>query len=305
MLFCTIYAFGHSATRNMGAGQARPFHSSSTKGETMPIANSDRENVAAIIMAAGRGSRMKGYDGNKTLLPLIPGATVFQGERPLLLHLMEQLPGGPKAVVVNHCKEDVIQATSAQHVTYCEQPQLNGTGGAIIAAQDFIQKQSCDRFIITMGDVPFVRKETYAGLVEALDHNEIVVLGFRPADKKQYGVLEIEDEKVRKITEWKFWKDYSAEAQEALTVCNSGIYAITRSALMQYLPILASRPQVVNKEINGQMTAIEEFFITDLVEYMVQDGKPVGYQVVEDERDTMGIDDGSALETAQKLYRNR
>lgn len=270
----------------------------------MPIANSDKDNIAAIIMAAGRGSRMKGYAGNKTLLPLIPAATAFEGERPLLLHLMEQLPVGPKAVIVNHCKEDVMQATSAQHVSYCEQPQLNGTGGAIIAAQTFIQQQSCDRFIITMGDVPFVKKETYARLVTALDDSEIVVLGFRPADRKQYGVLEIEDENVRKITEWKFWKDYSPEVQASLTICNSGIYAITRSALNRYLPILASRPQVVHKEIDGQMTAIEEFFITDLVEYMVQDGKPVGYEVVDDERETMGIDDDGALETAQALYRS-
>jgi len=271
----------------------------------MPIANALKDNVAAIIMAAGRGSRMKGYAGNKTLLPLIPGASAFEGERPLLLHLMDQLPDGPKTVIVNHCKEDIMQATGALDVTYCEQPELNGTGGAILAAKEFIQKQSCDRFIITMGDVPFVRKETYVRLVNALDENEIVVLGFQPADKKQYGVLEIDADKVRKITEWKFWKDYSPEAQAALNICNSGIYAIKRSALGQYLPILASRPQIVHKEINGQRTAIEEFFITDLVEYMVQDGKPVGYQVVEDETETMGIDDGNALEKAQELYRTR
>ena len=270
----------------------------------MPIDNSNKDNIAAIIMAAGRGSRMKGYAGNKTLLPLIPGASMFEGERPLLLHLMDQLPGGPKAVIVHHCKEEVMQATHALDVTYCEQPRLNGTGGAIIAAQTFVQEQSCDRFIITMGDVPFVRKETYGRLVQSLDAHEIVVLGFRPADKKQYGVLEIEEDKVRKITEWKFWKDYSPEAQTALTICNSGIYAVTRSALAHYLPILASRPQIVHKEINGQMTAIEEFFITDLVEYMVQDGKPVGYQVAEDESETMGIDDGGALDKAQALYRS-
>ncbi len=271
----------------------------------MPIADSAKDNTAAIIMAAGRGSRMKGYAGNKTLLPLIPGASLFEGERPLLLHLMEQLPAGPKAVVVNHCKADVLLATDDLEVAYCEQPRLNGTGGAIIAAQDFIQAQRCDRFIITMGDVPFVRKETYARLVKTLDTEEIVVLGFQPADKKQYGVLEIEKDRVRKITEWKFWKDYTPEAKTELTVCNSGIYAISRSALIQYLPILASRPQVVEKEVNGRMTAIEEFFITDLIEYMVDDGKPVGYQVVEDESETMGIDDIDALEKAQAIYRTR
>jgi bifunctional UDP-N-acetylglucosamine pyrophosphorylase/glucosamine-1-phosphate N-acetyltransferase len=271
----------------------------------MPIDNSNTDNVAAIIMAAGRGSRMKGYAGNKTLLPLVPGASPFEGKRPLLLHLLEQLPDGPRAVVVHHCKEDVMRATSALGVTYCEQPQLNGTGGAIIAAQPFIREQSCDRFIITMGDVPFVRKETYGRLVRSLNAHEIVVLGFSPSDKKQYGVLEIEEDSVRKITEWKFWKDYPTEAQAGLSICNSGIYAVTQSALNHYLPILASRPQVVHKEINGRMTAIEEFFITDLVEYMVHDGKTVGYLVAEDETETMGIDDNSALEKAQTIYRRR
>jgi bifunctional UDP-N-acetylglucosamine pyrophosphorylase / glucosamine-1-phosphate N-acetyltransferase len=269
----------------------------------MPTDYSNTDNVATIIMAAGRGSRMKGYAGNKTLLPLIPCASQFEGDRPLLLHLMDQLPAGPRAVIVHHCKEDVMRATSALDVTYCEQPRLNGTGGAIIAAQSFVQTQSCERFIITMGDVPFVRKETFDRLVRALDENEIVVLGFRPDDKKKYGVLEIEGDNVRKITEWKFWKDYSSEAQAALSICNSGIYAVTRSALSHYLPILASRPQVVHKEIDGKKTAIEEFFITDIVEYMVQDGKSVGFLLAEDETETMGIDDNSALEKAQTIYR--
>jgi bifunctional UDP-N-acetylglucosamine pyrophosphorylase / glucosamine-1-phosphate N-acetyltransferase len=269
----------------------------------MPTDYSNTDTVATIIMAAGRGSRMKGYAGNKTLLPLIPCASLFEGNRPLLLHLMDQLPAGPRAVIVHHCREDVMRATSALDVTYCEQPRLNGTGGAIIAAQPFIRAQSCERFIITMGDVPFVRKETFDRLVRALDEKEIVVLGFRPDDKKKYGVLEIEGDSVRKITEWKFWKNYSSEAQAALSICNSGIYAVTRSALSHYLPILASRPQVVHKEIDGKKTAIEEFFITDIVEYMVQDGKPVGFLLADDETETMGIDDNSALEKAQTIYR--
>jgi bifunctional UDP-N-acetylglucosamine pyrophosphorylase / glucosamine-1-phosphate N-acetyltransferase len=264
--------------------------------------NSSETPVGAIIMVAGRGSRMKGYSGNKTLLPLVPGTSLFEGRHPLLLQLMQNLPAGPKALVVNHCKEDVMQATRDLGVSYCEQPRLNGTGGAILAARDFIASQSCRRFIITMGDVPFVKPETYARLVQSLSENDIVVLGFCPTDKKQYGVLEIQAHKVRKITEWKYWKAYPAEVQKDLTICNSGIYAVTREALITYLPVLASRPQTVHKEVNGQMTAIEEFFITDLIEYMVNDGKTVGYHVAADEIETMGIDDADALEKAQALY---
>ena len=136
-----------------------------------------------------------------------------------------------------------------------------------------------------------------------LDRYDLVVLGFQPADKKQYGVLEIEGDRVSKITEWKFWKDYPEAQQALLTVCNSGIYAARKEALTQYLPILASRPQIVHKEVNGEMTAIEEFFITDLIEYMVTDGRSVGYVVTEDEAETMGIDDRDALEKAQAIYK--
>ncbi len=38
-------------------------------------------DVASIVMAAGRGSRMQGYAGNKTLLPLVAGQTPFTGRR--------------------------------------------------------------------------------------------------------------------------------------------------------------------------------------------------------------------------------
>jgi bifunctional UDP-N-acetylglucosamine pyrophosphorylase/glucosamine-1-phosphate N-acetyltransferase len=258
--------------------------------------------TASIIMAAGRGSRMQGYDGNKTLLPLVPGSSVFIGSHPILLNLMESLPSGPRCLIVNHCKDQVIDATRSTGAVYCEQPVLNGTGGAILAAGDFMAAQSAPNVIITMGDVPFVQKTTYQTLVDALDVYDLMILGFSPADKKQYGVLDVKEGQVRKITEWKFWKDYSSQRKELLTICNSGIYAVRKTALTHYLPILASRPQIVQKEINGQMTDIEEFFFTDLIEFMAQDGKRVGFHVVDDEFETMGVDDVAALEKAQAIF---
>ena len=267
----------------------------------MTLTDTERR-VASIIMAAGRGSRMKGYEGNKTLLPLTPGNSVFNGRHPILMHLLENLPAGPKALIVNHGKDQVMDTTRDTGAVYCEQPALNGTGGAILAAGDFVASQTALRVIITMGDVPFVKKTTYTNLVDSLDDHNLMILGFSPADKKQYGVVEIEDGQVRKITEWKFWKDYPSQRQALLTVCNSGIYAVRSSDLVCYLPILASRPQIVKKEVNGKMVDIEEFFFTDLIQYMVQDGKRVGFRVVEDEFETMGIDDVAALEKAQAIY---
>ncbi len=248
---------------------------------------------------------MQGYDGNKTLLPLMPGDSLFMGSHPILMHLMENLPVGPKALIVNHRKDQVMAVTRGTGAVYCEQPVLNGTGGAILAAGEFVNAQPVDHVIITMGDVPFVQKRTYDRLVDGLGTHDLMILGFSPGNKKQYGMLEIEKGKVRKITEWKYWKDYPADRQDSLTVCNSGIYAARRVTLANYLPILASRPQIVQKQVNGRMMDIEEYFFTDLIEFMVKDGKRVGFHVVDDEFETMGIDDVAALEKAQAIYLNR
>lgn len=258
--------------------------------------------IASIVMAAGRGSRMKGYSGNKTLLPLAPAASVFIGRRPIILHLLQNLPAGPKALVVNHCKDEVVATTRATGVFYCDQPVLNGTGGAVLAAADFVAAQSAPSLIITMGDVPFVQKATYSALIRGLETHDLMVLGFAPRDKRQYGVLEIEKGAVKKITEWKFWRDYPVQRRQQLRICNSGIYAVRTSVLRHYLPILAGRPQVVQKEVDGKLRDVEEFFFTDLIETLVEDGKRVGCHVVDDEWETMGIDDVGALEKAQAIY---
>lgn len=97
-------------------------------------------------------------------------------------------------------------------------------------------------------------------------------------------------------------KNIPPERQQLLTICNAGIYAATRQALESYLPILSSRPQVVHKEIDGQLTPIEEYFITDLIEFMVADGRSVGYQVTASEMETLGVDDPVALEKAQRRF---
>ena len=259
--------------------------------------------VASIIMAAGRGSRMRGFEGNKTLLPLVPAGTPLQGEHPILLHIIQSLPPGPKAVVVNNRKEEVVQTTGALEITYCDQPVLNGTGGALLAAGQFIQTVDCDDLIITMGDVPLVKERTYLRLVASLQSQPLTVLGFRPSEKRQYGVLDMDGTKVKRIVEWKYWTSFPKAAQGRMEICNSGIYAARRKDLIPYLSVLRGRPHVVSKERNGTLIQLEEFFITDLVEFMDHDGKSVGCIVAEDEDEVMGVDDLPALLRAQEEFR--
>ena len=260
--------------------------------------------VASIIMAAGRGSRMKGYNGNKTLLPLIPGTTQFEGRRPFIHNILENLPKGPKCIVVNHHKKKVMEATSHFHVSYSEQKILNGTGGALLSCKPFLQMVNSESIIITMGDVPLVRKETYLGLLAKLAAYHMAVLGFMPNSKRQYGLLELNGDTVNRIVEWKYWKDMPREYRERLSVCNSGIYAVKRDHLLEHLADLEHNPHNVEKQINGKKRIINEYFLTDLVEIFSRNGKSVGYEVVKDPDEVMGVDDIEALLRAQQLYKS-
>jgi hypothetical protein len=128
------------------------------------------------------------------------------------------------------------------------------------------------------------------------------VLGFRPADKKQYGVLELDGDGVTRIVEWKYWKTYPKERRDNLTICNSGIYSARTRDFLPYLARLERSPHTVHKEREGKVIELQEFFITDLVEFMRGDGLKVGYVVAENEDEIMGVDDLPSLKEAQRLF---
>ncbi|MFP3912236.1 MAG: NTP transferase domain-containing protein [Desulfobacteraceae bacterium] len=260
--------------------------------------------TASLVLAAGRGSRMKGYEGNKTLLPLIPEGGPYTGTRPILLEILGNLPSGPKGVVVHHHKEAVMAATRGLGISYWEQPVLNGTGGALLAARPFLENQNFDHLLVTMGDVPLVRPETYLGLVQKLDHHHVTLLGFRTESKKRYGLLVTEGEQVKRIIEWEYWHRLPSAQQDRLQICNSGIYAFRKAILHQALSVLASTPHEVPKTIHGEVCRVKEYFITDLIQYLHESGHKVGYLVTDRPEEVMGVDDPQALKKAQEIFRN-
>jgi len=114
--------------------------------------------AVSIVFAAGKGTRMLGYAGNKTLLPLIPRNSTYKGDHPLLLEVLLNLPPGPVGIVVHHCAADVEAAVKDFAVTFIPQPTTNGTGGALLAARGFLEMVTEEAVIITMGDVPLIRR---------------------------------------------------------------------------------------------------------------------------------------------------
>lgn len=267
--------------------------------------NLSMNEVASVIFAAGRGSRMVGFSGNKTLLPLEPENTLYQGKAPLLLEVLRCLPPGPRGIVVHHRADDVRCATEhIEGVSYLFQPVTNGTGGALLAARPFLEAVDQSRVLITMGDVPLIRPETYSLLVERLSTHALAVLVFEPADKGQYGMLEMDGERPVRIVEWKYWNEWPPERQEKLKDCNAGVYAVRRDVLLPCLDRMAGHPHRVKKQKDGEWVIIEEYFLTDLVEWIGQDGLSMGVLHAPEE-EVMGVDSPEALQAAQKIYAER
>ncbi|MFP5213696.1 MAG: NTP transferase domain-containing protein [Acidobacteriota bacterium] len=263
---------------------------------------SSTKSVASVIFAAGKGSRMLGFDGNKTLLPLKPGPSIFEGKRPLLEEVLHNLPPGPRGIVVNHRAEDVRKATEATGARYLHQPSTNGTGGALLAARSFLESTTEDFVVITMGDVPLIRSQTYAQLIDGLDRWELMVLAFEPRDRAQYGMLETDGDRLLRIVEWKYWSEYPPERQAGLRFCNAGVYAARRTALLECMEKLAAHPHHVRKQRGGEWVVIEEYFLTDIVEFL---GSGAAGVAMAPEEDVIGVDTPEALKRVQEIHARR
>jgi bifunctional UDP-N-acetylglucosamine pyrophosphorylase/glucosamine-1-phosphate N-acetyltransferase len=257
--------------------------------------------TTSIVFAAGKGTRMTGYGGNKTLLPLVAGKSRFEGERPLLREVLDNLPPGPKGVVVHHLADEVRKSVQAPDVDFIFQEETNGTGGALLSARTVIESVRTGNIIITMGDVPLIRPATYLKLLEMLERRPMALLGFEPRDRARYGMLEIDGGRVARIVEWEYWKDYLPEKQARLQYCNAGVYAARRPVLLEYMAELERLPHKVRKIRDGKETTIKEYFLTDLVEMMYARGLDVGMIAVP-EQEVIGVDTPESLETVQRLY---
>ena len=231
--------------------------------------------IAAIILAAGMGTRMKS-DLHKVLHPI--------AGRPMLLHLIDNvqtLDASRIVVVAGARREQVEAAVTPLGVEVAIQAEQLGTGHAVQQAETALNGFEGD-VLILYGDVPLVSTATMARMIERL-HGEgdpsVVVLGFRPADAAAYGrVIADKDGRIAKIVEY---KDASAD-ERAVTLCNSGLMAVRSADLFRLLA------QVTNDNAAG------EYYLTDLAELAVKDGR--GAVVVETAADEVaGINSRAEL----------
>jgi bifunctional UDP-N-acetylglucosamine pyrophosphorylase/glucosamine-1-phosphate N-acetyltransferase len=239
--------------------------------------------VAAIILAAGKGTRMKS-DLHKVLHPI--------AGQPMLAHLLASVTelGPARTVVVVGDKSEQVEPLVAAYggSTVVQSPQ-EGTAHAVRQAEAVMAGFDGD-VLILFADTPFVTAATMRAMVARLAEVEgAVVAGFRPADPRHYGrILAEPDGAIVKMVEY---KDASGE-ERALTLCNSGLMAVRSADLW---PLLARV---------GNDNAAREYYLPDLVMVAAADGRASSaIEVPADEVE--GINSRAELAAAEAAWQAR
>ncbi|MDV4143891.1 bifunctional UDP-N-acetylglucosamine diphosphorylase/glucosamine-1-phosphate N-acetyltransferase GlmU [Shimia sp. FJ5] len=240
-------------------------------------------NIALVILAAGKGTRMK--SDLPKVLHEIAGA-------PMLVHAMQSgaaLDPARVVIVAGH-GFDTVKATVADHdpdATVVLQEEQKGTAHAVDAAREALADFEGD-VIVLFGDTPFVRPETLARMADARGENAVVVLGFEAADPGKYGRLVMQGNSLEAIVEYAD----ATDEQRAISFCNSGVMLADSKSLFSMIAEIESD--------NAQ----EEYYLTDVVGIARDRGLSVT-AVACDEEETLGINSRLHLADAEEIFQTR
>ena len=244
-----------------------------------------KAKLSAVILAAGKGTRMKSARA-KVLHPVL-GV-------PLLEHVVRTVASfqpDPLILVVGHQADAVESAFSGRGLEFVRQDPPLGTGHAVLAARERLAAHPDRTLLVVNGDVPLLRRETLAALLEA-HHRAGAAATLLTAvldEPEAYGRVLRDADGVCAVVEA---RDARADELEVKEI-NAGIYTFEVSPLLEVLGAL--RPQ------NAQ----GELYLTDVVRLLRAAGRRVAAVVAPDPREALGVNTGAELAEAARLLRRR
>ncbi len=236
-------------------------------------------DLAAVVMAAGLGTRMKSAMP-KHLHPLLGRRLVDW-----VVEAVRPLGVDPLVVVLSPQAADAVE-----NVEVAIQQQPLGTGDSLRAARDRVG--DADTVLVVSGDHPRITPELLSGLVEEYRRTgaTATVLSFEPADPRAYGRIVRDGEGgLDAIVE-----DADAgERQRAIREVNSSIYVFSADKLWPALEQI--------KPVNAQ----GELYLTDVVRLLVQGGENVGVFKAPDADEVEGVNTRVELAESAAYLRAR
>jgi bifunctional UDP-N-acetylglucosamine pyrophosphorylase/glucosamine-1-phosphate N-acetyltransferase len=245
-------------------------------------------DVAALVLAAGQGKRMKS-DLAKVLHPM--------AGRPLLewvLDTLDQLGVGRRLVVIGHQREQVRARFHEAEVEWVDQPEQRGTGHAVLMAGPALE-DFAGTLLVVCGDTPLLTAATLHQLL--VGHRAggaaVTVLSMRLPDPSGYGRILREGplEPGRPAPALGIVEDRDATPeQRRIDEVNSGIYAFDYGALGTVLSSLTAH--------NAQ----GEYYLTDTVGLLARGGGRAAVVCAPDYRELLGINTVEQLTEAERTF---
>ncbi|WP_417622270.1 bifunctional UDP-N-acetylglucosamine diphosphorylase/glucosamine-1-phosphate N-acetyltransferase GlmU [Parasphingorhabdus sp.] len=239
--------------------------------------------LAAIILAAGQGTRMKS-ERHKVLHPI--------AGKPMLHHLLDTVDsiGVERTVVVVGARREQIEASvEGRNVAIAVQEEQLGTGHAVAQAHDALKGFAGD-VLILYGDVPMVSADTMRDMIFRLNNGSdprAVVLGFRPDDAGAYGRIIADDQgEIEKMVEYKD----ASEAEREVNLCNSGLMAARSTDLFILLD------KISNDNAAG------EYYLPDIV---MLPGQSSAVIEVDDPAEVAGVNSRAELAAVEGEWQAR
>ena len=241
-------------------------------------------NVMAIVMAAGKGTRMKSKKSK--LVQKIYGKEVVKRA----VENAEKAGIKDIVAVVGYMKEEVM-AVLGDSVKYAKQDEMLGTGHAVMQAKEYLRGKK-GKVLVLNGDVPLIRPETLNKLIEkSIENKEYVTLLTAIYDNPTgYGrIVRDEGGNISAILEE---KDTTEEQKEIIEI-NAGIYCFDIEEL------LAALEKIQPNNAQG------EYYLTDVIQIINEKGLKTGAVIVEDNTEILGINDRIQLEMLTKVLQMR
>jgi bifunctional UDP-N-acetylglucosamine pyrophosphorylase/glucosamine-1-phosphate N-acetyltransferase len=242
------------------------------------------EGIATVILAAGKGTRMKS-DLVKVLHPLLG--------LPMLSYPIDLSLNGIKAektiVVVGYQADQIKERFKNPQIQFVLQKEQLGTGHAVLQTIPFL-KNFNGTVLILCGDVPLVKAETLHSFIETFRENGSHLSVLTVVVKNPFGYGRI----IRSLEGWleKIVEEKDASEEERpVREINTGIYCIKASFLIEGLRKI------------GKDNAQGEYYLTDLVEISRKNGFRCSAHIVSDPVEVMGINTRVDLAVANEVLK--
>lgn len=242
------------------------------------------DNIMAIVMAAGKGTRMKSKKSK--LVQKIYGKEIVKRA----VENAEKAGVKDIVAVVGYMKEEVM-AVLGDSVKYAFQEEMLGTGHAVMQAKEFLKGKK-GKVLVLNGDVPLLRPETLNKLIEkSIENKEYATLLTAIYDNPTgYGrIVRDEGGNIEAIVEEKD----TTLTQKEIKEINAGIYCFDIEEL------LAALEKISPNNAQG------EYYLTDVIQIMNEKGLKTGAVIVEDNTEILGINDRIQLEMLTKVLQMR